>query len=66
MSIRAPEAGRHDDINSSFGRAEFPFWEWGLSGFFEGVPPSPCFCHEYQNKGVTGVNYAKNIKTKGL
>ena len=30
------------------------------------VPPPPCFCHEYQNKGVTGANYAKNIKTMGL
>jgi hypothetical protein len=29
-------------------------------------PPSPCFCHEYQNKGVRPVNLVMNIKTKDL
>ena len=28
--------------------------------------PSPCFGHQYQNKGVTAVDYAKNIKLKDL
>ena len=29
-------------------------------------PPSPCFEHQYQNKGVSSPKYAKNIKTKDL
>jgi hypothetical protein len=40
-------------------------WE-GYLVKMRGVPPSPCFCHEYQNKGLTGVLYAKNIILKDL
>src|ERR1700722_12894775 len=28
--------------------------------------PPPCFCHEYQNKGVRSSKSAKNIKPKDL
>lgn len=28
--------------------------------------PSPCFCYEYQNKGVMSVDFGINVKTKDL
>jgi len=37
------------------------------TGSASGTPtPPPCFCHEYQNKGVTDALYAKNIILKDL
>ena len=29
-------------------------------------PPPPCFCYEYQNKGVRSIDLVMNIKTKDL
>jgi hypothetical protein len=41
---------------------------WRLSTrFLSGWPPLPlCFCYEYQNKGLTATNFAKNIILKDL
>jgi hypothetical protein len=33
---------------------------------YRGVPPPPCYAHEYQNKGVRSVDLGMNIKTKDL
>jgi hypothetical protein len=32
--------------------------------YLDTPPPPPCFCHEYQNKGVKSAVFGINIKTK--
>jgi hypothetical protein len=45
-------------------RVRFPL---GGGNYIDTLPPlPPCFCYEYQNKGVRSVDLVMNIKTKDL